>query len=385
MIEARTFVEAAAERGFSRYVGVPCSYLTPFINYVINDPGLDYVSSANEGDAAATAAGLATGGERAIVMLQNSGLGNAVNPLTSLAMVFDVPMLLIVTHRGKPDQKDEPQHQLMGRITTNLFELMEIPWAPFPARAQEVPAALDRADRFLRERQQPYALLMERDTVSPHPLEGEAVPSRAGAACRRQRFPGGEDAELVSRQAALREIVRCAPLENAVVIATTGYTGRALYALEDRNNQLYLAGSMGCASAFALGLARAHPDLATVVIDGDGAALMRLGNFATLGSYGADNLAHILLDNEMHESTGGQATTAANVEFADLAAACGYGLAFSGRNPALIGAACTADGVNGARFAHLKTAPGTPADLPRPQIAPRDALRRLMAHIGAAF
>ena len=186
MINAETFIEAARGHGFSWYTGVPCSYLTPFINYVINDDQLSYISSANEGDAVATAAGLTLGGQSAAVMMQNSGLGNAVNPLTSLAHTFAVPLLLIVTHRGKPGRRDEPQHELMGKITGGLFDLMEIPREPFPADERDIGPALERANRYLTERQRPYALLMEQGTVAPHPLEGESIPSRAGIQCLRK-------------------------------------------------------------------------------------------------------------------------------------------------------------------------------------------------------
>ncbi|CAB5127324.1 putative phosphonopyruvate decarboxylase [Burkholderia cenocepacia] len=115
MIEAAQFVEAARERGFDWYAGVPCSYLTPFINYVLQDPTLHYVSAANEGDAVALIAGATLGGKRGIAMMQNSGLGNAVSPLTSLTWTFRLPQLLIVTWRGQPGVADEPQHALMGR------------------------------------------------------------------------------------------------------------------------------------------------------------------------------------------------------------------------------------------------------------------------------
>ena len=124
MIEARDFVEAARERGFGWYAGVPCSYLTPFINYVVQDPSLRYVSMANEGDAVALIAGAALGGGGApcgIAMMQNSGLGNAVSPLTSLTWTFRLPQLLIVTWRGQPGVADEPQHALMGPITPAML------------------------------------------------------------------------------------------------------------------------------------------------------------------------------------------------------------------------------------------------------------------------
>ena len=141
MIEAQDFVDVARAAGYTSYAGVPCSFLTPFINFVINDERLSYISSANEGDAVATASGAAVGGQRSIVMIQNSGLGNTVSPLTSLNYVFRIPLLLICTHRGAPGLKDEPQHELMGRITGSLLETMAIPWEPFPIEPGAIRAA----------------------------------------------------------------------------------------------------------------------------------------------------------------------------------------------------------------------------------------------------
>ena len=382
MIKAEAFIEAARGYGFTRYTGVPCSYLTPFINYVINDEQLTYISSANEGDAVATAAGLTLGGQRGVAMMQNSGLGNAVNPLTSLAHTFAVPVLLIVTHRGRPGEKDEPQHELMGKITGNLFDLMEIPWESFPAEEHGIGAALERATSHMAAENRPYALLMNQGTVAPHPLRAESIPSRAQVACRRDRFDGAADP--VSRDQALREVISHTPEDRSVVIGTTGYTGRELFAIADRSNQLYLVGSMGCASSFALGVSLARPDLDVTVVDGDGAGLMRMGNFATIGSYGRHNLAHILLDNGVHESTGAQATVSANVSFADIAAACGYGVALDGNDPALIREMYARKDTDGARFAHLRIKPGSPGDLPRPNLSPENVLRRLRAHVNTS-
>src|SRR5437660_1576022 len=155
MIEARHFVEAARERGFEWYAGVPCSYLTPFINYVLQDPSLQYVSMANEGDAVALIAGVALAGAaglphgRAISMMQNSGLGNAVSPLTSLTWTFGLPQLLIITWRGQPGVPDEPQHALMGPITPTMLDTMEIRWELFPTQPQDIGPALDRAIAYM--------------------------------------------------------------------------------------------------------------------------------------------------------------------------------------------------------------------------------------------
>ena len=146
MIEAEAFIRAAQARGFGLYAGVPCSYLKPFINTVIDSQDLAYIGTANEGDAVAVAAGSAMAGQPAVAMFQNSGLGNAVNPLTSLVHTFKVPVLIIVTLRGEPGgPSDEPQHELMGAITTQMLELMEIDWAYFPEESVDIEPSLDRA------------------------------------------------------------------------------------------------------------------------------------------------------------------------------------------------------------------------------------------------
>jgi len=382
MIEAEEFVEAARRLGFKRYTGVPCSFLTPFINYVINDDRLGYVSSANEGDALATAAGAAVGGERSVAMMQNSGLGNAVSPITSLAWVFHIPLLIITTHRGAPGVKDEPQHELMGRITGALFDLMQVPWQNFPAEAAAIEPALRRAADHMREQCRPYGFIMQKGTVNAHPLKKNPIADVSARKVLRRQFPGGEPA---ARSSVLKQILELVPETGAVLIATTGYTGRELFALADRANHFYMVGSMGCASAFGLGLALARPDLQVVVIDGDGAALMRMGNFSTLGSYGGGNLIHLLLDNEAHDSTGAQATVSANVRFADIAAACGYSASFAGTDINLVEELLKLKDLDGPRFGHLKIKTGTLKNLPRPDITPPEVVRRLMRHIGTSF
>jgi len=381
MIQAEEFVEAARARGYEWHTGVPCSFLTPFINYVINDDRLRYVSAANEGDAVATAAGIAIGGGRACAMMQNSGLGNAVSPLTSLTYVFRIPILVICTHRGAPGVADEPQHELMGQITEAMFDTMRIPWSPFPADSADVVPALDRATAYIEREQRPYGLIMQKGAVAAHALRKKTLDTRQRRGELRQQ-PGSAGERRPTRSDALHRIVARTDAANTVVIATTGYTGRELYALADRPNHLYMVGSMGCASSLGLGLALARPDLNVVVVDGDGAALMRMGNLATIGAYGGDNLTHVILDNEAHDSTGAQGTVTAGVAFAAIAQACGYGLATAGNRIELLDELFTADSVRGPRFAHLKITTGTLDDLPRPKVTPVEVLRRLMAHIG---
>jgi phosphonopyruvate decarboxylase len=333
VIQAEEFVEAARKIGFEWYAGVPCSFLTPFINYVINDETLTYISSANEGDALAAAAGAAIGGKRSVVMMQNSGLGNAVNPLASLTYIFRIPLLIICTLRGDPNLKDEPQHELMGQITGELLSTLTIPWEFFPTQTAEIEPVLQRAEDYMRRERRPYALIMQKGTIASHALKQQSIGNGSNVKhryCNRASFFTRNGKQHLSRHEALHRIVDLTQPQNTVVIATTGYTGRELFALSDSNNHLYMVGSMGCASSLGLGLSLVRPDLKVVVIDGDGAALMRMGNFATVGAYGGSNLIHILLDNEVHDSTGAQATVSSKVSFAKIAEACGYSVAIEG-------------------------------------------------------
>ncbi|MBL1142890.1 MAG: phosphonopyruvate decarboxylase [Proteobacteria bacterium] len=384
MINAKDFVEAAREFGFNRYTGVPCSFLTPFINYVINDDSLEYVSSANEGDALATAAGSAIGGQPAVVMMQNSGLGNAVSPITSLSYVFRIPFLIITTHRGQPGVKDEPQHELMGQITKELFDTMKVPWEIFPKSIEEIEPALKRASEYMKKEQRPYAFIMQKGTVAAEELKKNPV-KNISARHKEYRSLHNHDAEITNRDTALKRIIDHTPKNKAVLIATTGFTGRELFAIDDRENQLYMVGSMGCASSLGLGIALARPDLKIVIIDGDGAGLMRMGNFATIGSYAGNNLIHILLDNEVHDSTGSQATVAGNIDFAKIAEASGYSVSLTGNKIDLIDDIFKLEGHDGPVFGHLKISSGTMDNLPRPDVTPNEVLTRLMQHIETTF
>jgi len=392
MIEARHFVDAARERGFRWYAGVPCSYLTPFINYVLQDPALRYLSMANEGDAVALIAGVALAGDvgapqqRGITMMQNSGLGNAVSPLTSLTWVFRLPQLLIVTWRGQPGVADEPQHALMGPITPALLDSMAIPWELFPTDVGAIGAALARATAHMDASGRPYALLMQKGSVAAYALKAGAayIPKRtttsAAVVKRCQVAPEARP----SRQEVLRKVVAQTPHASTAVLASTGFCGRELHAIDDRPNHLYMVGSMGCVAPLALGLALARPDVRVLALDGDGAALMRMGAFATVGAYGPPNLQHLLLDNGAHESTGGQATVSARVAFADVAAACGYASSLETDDVEQIAEWLDAPPLDGPRFARLLTRTGTPNDLPRPSLTPIDVKRRLMQHFAPA-
>jgi phosphonopyruvate decarboxylase len=384
LIEAKEFIEAARELGFVRYTGVPCSFLTPFINYVINDNALEYIASTNEGDALATTSGLVIGGQRSIVMMQNSGLGNAVNPITSLSYIFRIPFLIIVTHRGEPGVKDEPQHELMGQITEELFNTMQIPSETFPSETKEIIPALQRAEKFMSKEHRPYAFIMKKGSIAPQKIDKKMITDIPKSETEiRSLFD--EKLTHLDRNTVLRHIINHTSVDDSILIATTGFTGRELFSINDRVNHIYMVGSMGCASSFGLGLALARPDLKIIVIDGDGAGLMRMGNFATIGTYASNNFIHILLDNEVHDSTGGQSTVSKNINFAMIAKACGYSMTLSGNKMELIDELFSLNKNEGPTFGHLKICSGTIENLPRPNVKPNEVLRRMMRHINSSF
>ncbi len=379
MIPAATFVEATRKLGFSLWTGVPCSYLKPFINYVIDTPDLTYVGAANEGDAIAIASGAELGGRPSVVMFQNSGFGNAVNPITSLNMIFEVPVLIITTLRGEPGgAHDEPQHALMGQITSGLFDLMRVPWEYFPTEERDVAAALERATAHMKKHRTPYGLIMKKDSVADHKLQAKPSP-RPLTALPASTSSWSAPGERPTRREVLAAVQRGGRASDALV-ATTGFTGRSLYALGDRPNQLYMVGSMGCASSFGLGLALAQPSRRVVVLDGDGAILMRMGALATLGYERPKNLLHIALDNEVHDSTGAQSTVTHSVDLAAVAAACGYPRVIRARNAAEVEDIVRTHGEpQELTFVHVKTVPGEKGDLPRPKETPVEVIDRMRA------
>ena len=371
MLDTPAFLHAAGQSGVDFYTGVPCSFLTPLINRVASDPALHYVAAASEGEAVAIAAGAWLAGRQTAVMCQNSGLGNAVNPLTSLNTPFRIPTLLIVTWRGQPGLKDEPQHELMGRITQTLLTTMELEHRPFPTDAGGLQAALGAAQAAMARTGLPFALVMAKDSLREEALSEPArTPHAAG-----RRTELSEGGERPARIAILERVLAAVP-GDVPVIVTTGKAGRELFTLQDREQHLYQVGSMGCAAPMGLGVALTT-GRRTVVLDGDGAVLMKLGALATIGAYRPPGLLHVLLDNGVHDSTGGQATVSPMVDFAGVALACGYAHALTCDSAAGFEAAfAQALATTGPVLLHVRIRPGSLKVLGRPTIAPHEVAQR---------
>jgi phosphonopyruvate decarboxylase len=221
----------------------------------------------------------------------------------------------------------------------------------------------------------PYAFIMRKGSVAPASLHSRwKAASAPGPPVDRATGVTG-----ITRHQALAAVIEQTPESDSIVVATTGYTGRELFAIADRPNQLYMVGSMGCASSLGLGLSLTLPDKRVLVADGDGAVLMRMGNLATVGAYGGRNFQHLVLDNGLHESTGGQSTVSSAISLAGVAAACGYREA--GEAMTMESLEQFLQGRNGPALQQLKIKPGVPEGLPRPSISPVEVKQRLMRHL----
>lgn len=303
-ISGRDFLQLLKSRGFRAFSGVPCSRLGGLFSALGRDDGVRYVAAANEGAALAVAAGFQLAGRKSCVLLQDSGLGNLLNPLTSLSAAYRLPCLLIISVHN---EHDEPQHRTMAGLNEVLLSHCGIVCARASRDAENLASSLAHLSTAV-DGGNTAALLVEAGAVGP--------PSRTampGSACRE-----------MTAETVISVVVESLDAKDAV-IATTGLTGRLLMLRADSQRNFYMLGSMGHALAIGLGVAISASSVRRVVVlDGDGAALMHLGTFSTVGHYAPSALLHIVLDNETYATTGGQSTTSSTTSFADCATACGY-------------------------------------------------------------
>jgi len=305
-VTTETLCSTLIDLGYTFATGVPCTALAGPTDYFSSSPATEYVPAANEGAALGIASGAAMAGRKAVMFIQNSGLGNIVNPLTSLSLVYDIPCMVFVTHE---DAGHGPQHRIMGETTLRLLQLVGVPHHWLPGFDEAVPALLLEAEAGPRSGL-PAFVLVPPGKIGQYEPPGLPVRQVAAGA-----FP-------LKRSSATRVIAEW--LDDRCVVASTGYIGRELFGSHDRDRNFYMQGSMGHAAAIGLGLALARPDREIVVIDGDGALLMHLGILSTIGASNTRNLTHIVLDNGAYETTGGQPTTAQSTQLEAVAEACGY-------------------------------------------------------------
>ena len=358
---------ALAKQNIDYITGVPDSTLKHFCSYLADQlPATAHTICANEGAAIALASGYYLGtGKIPAVYMQNSGLGNSVNPLVSLAAkeVYAIPLLLIIGWRGEPGIKDEPQHRLQGAITTQMLDIMNIPWVVVDGRANNhannLHALLAQAAAYMRNHHAPFALVVRKNTFASYQGR-QAVTDRT--------YP-------MSREDALKSVVDVLTKED-ITVATTGMAARELFEYRQQcqqthNTDFLTVGSMGHASMIALGIAVSRPDRRVFCLDGDGALLMHMGSLTTIGCASVSNLVHIMINNGAHDSVGGQATVSRQINVCAIALACGYTQAIKvDSRQKLHKVVVDTKGVKGPIFLEVMVRRGNRSDLGRPTRTP---------------
>ncbi len=371
MLSPKDFYEALNAAGVTLFCGVPDSLLKDICAYVTEKtPRERNIITANEGGAIALAMGhyLATG-QVGLVYLQNSGLGNTVNPITSLAdpAIYGVPMLLLIGWRGRPGEHDEPQHVHMGKVTLESLAALGVPASILPDEIDAAREAVETSLQQAHERRGPVALVVRKGTFDAYSLKDAASPY------------------ALTREAAIERFVGALPAR-ACVVSTTGMPSRELFEVREKRKEahdgdLLIVGGMGHASQIALGVALARPTRDVYCLDGDGAVIMHMGGLATIGELSPKNYKHVVVNNGAHDSVGGQPTAGFSADLCAVARACGYKRAVS---------VSTAEDVDrelaklrdepGPALVEIRVKKGARKDLGRPTQSPQDLKEAFSKH-----
>tara|TARA_B100000902_G_scaffold393482_1_gene447813 strand:+ start:4189 stop:5313 length:1125 start_codon:yes stop_codon:yes gene_type:complete len=318
MINVIDFYKSLKSNGIKFFTGVPDSLLKDICGYISDiAPKNDHVITANEGGAIGLAIGhhMATG-NTPLIYMQNSGLGNSINPLLSLADpdVYSIPMILLVGWRGEPGVKDEPQHVKQGRIHSGLIEAMDIPHFIISANS-EYEKKINDAVALAEEKSCPVILSIKKGSFEKYKI-------------KRIEKTNYE----FTREQAVKNIVNLID-DNDIIVSTTGKTSRELFEyrkeIGDSHNKDFLTvGGMGHANQIALGIALAKPKKTVYCFDGDGAILMHCGSMGIIGNKQPKNFKHIILNNGSHDSVGGQPTISFDIEIDKIAQGFQYNKVF---------------------------------------------------------
>ena len=370
MIRPSYFYDLLIKNGTDFFAGVPDSLLKNFCAYVTdNAPSEKHIISANEGSATALACGyhMATG-KIPMIYMQNSGEGNMVNPMLSLADrdVYSIPMLIVIGWRGEPGVHDEPQHVKQGKVTCDLLDAMKIPYEVLSENESELPCQFEKAYKYIKENNAQYAFVIRKNTFDEYklvnniPVEGK-----------------------MSREEAIEKIMLSADDKTAFV-STTGMASRELYELRDKHNQAHdrdflTVGGMGHCSQIALAIAMNKADRQVYCIDGDGASIMQMGGMATIGTRNPSNMVHFVMNNGAHDSVGGQPTVGRQIDLCAIAAGCGYENVVKVETPEELDAVLHDDETKSKlTFVEVLVTKGARKDLGRPKSTPVQNKEALM-------
>lgn len=364
MIDTKEFYDCLVSNNMDFFTGVPDSLLANICACIKeNSPADRNIIAANEGNAVGIACGyhIATG-RLGVVYMQNSGEGNAVNPLLSIADedVYSIPLLLMIGWRGEPGTKDEPQHKKQGKVTLALLKAMGI---EYEILQDDYKPQIDRAVKFMRENSKPFAIVVRKGIFSPYK-----------AAVEKTDYP-------LSREAALEYVLDCIPSEDFIV-STTGKTSREIFEIREARGQSHsgdflTVGGMGHTSSIALGMSLGT-DRNVYCIDGDGSFIMHMGSFAINADKAGANFKYILNNNGAHESVGGQPTVGLKIDVPAVLKAVGFQHIMTATTPEEIAAGMEQLAKVKLGALILYTHQGSRDDLGRPTVSPVDNKKAMM-------
>ena len=374
MIRPKYFVESLAKAGIDFYAGVPDSLLKNICAYLTdNSPKEKNIIAANEGAAVGLAAGhYLASGQIPVVYMQNSGLGNTVNPLMSLTDedVYNIPVLLLVGGRGEPGKHDEPQHVKQGKVTIPLLEAMGIRNVVMATEEADLAQQLKEAIAYMQETKRAFAFVIQKGTFDEYKLQS-----------------GTASGLTLSREEAIQTVAGSIEKE-AVIVSTTGMISRELFEYRANNGMghdrdFLTVGSMGHASQIALGIALQQPERPVYCFDGDGATIMHMGSLGIVGDMQPKNYTHVVFNNGAHDSVGGQPTVGLHIDLPAVAKACGYKSVVSVSDMDSLKNALQAKGES-PRLIEVKVKKGARKDLGRPTTTPiqnKEALMKFLADV----
>ena len=369
-IDPLEFYNIFADNRVEFFTGVPDSLLKHFCLCIDDNVPMErHIITANEGNAIALAAGyhLATG-KLPLVYMQNSGLGNSINPLLSLCDpdVYSIPILLLIGWRGEPGVHDEPQHKKQGKVQLDLLKTLDIPYTIISNEEENVEKKIAKSVEKTIKQKRPFAILIKRGTFDNYKSKSHTF-----------------DDILITREESLEIIIKHLPI-NSIIVSNTGKTSREIFEIRERNDQPHSSdfltvGSMGHCSSIALGIALAKPNRKVICIDGDGSLIMHMGSLSTVGKLNPRNYYHILINNYAHESVGGQPTSAKYIDFPKLVKSNGYKKVRSLKNrEILIDQIKEFLIIEGPTFLEIKVKPWSRKTLGRPTIRPIDNKKAIM-------
>jgi len=369
------FFSILEELGGDFYTGVPDSLLGPFIDGIVDRHGVSgrHIVAANEGAAVGLAAGhyLATA-RPAVVYMQNSGLGNAINPICSLLhkKVSSIPAIFVIGWRGEPGVKDEPQHVFQGEITLSLLDCLQIPYVVVSKDTQDLEGVAKEFKQHL-DGGQSVAFVIRKDVLSS---SGKVSYTNSHGS-------------LLSREDALKAIL-AASGDDSIYVCSTGKLSREVFEIRQQtgggghHRDFLTVGAMGHSLMIACGIALEKPGKQVFCLDGDGAVIMHMGSLAVAAAHGAKNLVHIVINNSAHETVGGLPTVSGSFEMHKAAQALGYSQTFRAKSESeLLEVLKAIQGLGGPIFIEVLCNLASRADLGRPSISPIENKNNIMTYL----